>query len=884
MPGSITGSTTSLDAASIGIAGTVAAATQLSLTADTIDETGTIITSLLTGSTTGSASLIGANQIAALGDFSAAGFTLNDTPDLAVTGTVDGGASVTITDAGALTVPGSITGSATSLTGASIGIGGTVSAPTQLALTATAGAIDEAGTIATALLTGSATGSAALIGLNQVAALGDFSAANFALNDTPDLAVTGTVDGGANVTITDAGTLSVPGSITGSTTSLTGAALSLGGAVTASTQLTLTATAGAIDEAGTIVTALLTGSATGSASLVGANQIAALGDFAAAGFTLNDTPNLAVTGTVDGGATVTIADTGALTVPGSITGSTTSLTGASIGIGGTVTAPTQLTLAATAGAIDETGTIITSLLTGSATGSASLIGSNQVAALGDFSAANFALNDIPDLAVTGTVDGGATVAITDAGTLSVAGSITGSTTSLTGAALSLGGTVTAPTQLTLTATAGAIDESGTIITALLTGSATGSASLIGSNQIAALGDFTAAGFILDDTPNLAVTGTIDGGTSVAITDTGALTVPGSITGSTTSLDATSIGIAGTVAAATELTLTAGTIDETGTIITSLLTGSTTGSAALIGSNQIAALGDFSAAGFTLNDTPDLAVTGTVDGGASVTITDAGALTVPGSITGSTTSLTGASIGIGGTVTAPTQLTLTATAGAIDETGTIVTALLTGSATGSAALIGLNQVAALGDFSAAGFTLNDTPDLAVTGTVDGGASVTITDAGALTVPGSIAGTTTSLTGASISIGGTVTAPTQLTLTATAGAINETGRIATALLTGSATGSASLAGSNKIAALGDFSAANFALNDIPDLAVTGTVDGGATVTITDAGTLSVAGSITGSTTSLTGAALSLGGTVTAPTQLTLTATAARSTRVERSSRRC
>ncbi len=113
--------------------------------------------------------------------------------------------------------------------------------------------------------------------------------------------------------------------------------------------------------------------------------------------------------------------------------------------------------------------------------------------------------------MTGTVDGGATVAITDAGTLSVAGSITGSTTSLTGAALSIGGTVTAPTQLTLTATAGAIDESGTIITPLLTGSATGSASLIGSNQIAALGDFTAAGFILNDTLDLAVTGAVDGG-------------------------------------------------------------------------------------------------------------------------------------------------------------------------------------------------------------------------------------------------------------------------------------------------------------------------------------------------------------------------------------
>ncbi|MEJ0046318.1 MAG: hypothetical protein WDN04_09460 [Rhodospirillales bacterium] len=192
-------------------------------------------------------------------------------------------------------------------------------------------------------------------------------------------------------------------------------------------------------------------------------------------------------------------------------------------------------------------------------------------------------------------------------------------------------------------------------------------------------------------------------------------------------------------------------------MTALLTGSATASAAFTGSNRIADLGNFTAAGFTLDDTPDLAVTGTVNGGATVTITDAGALSVPGSITGSITSLTGATISIGGTVTAPTHLTLAATAGTIDENGTIVTALLTGSATGSASLLGLNQIAALGNFTSAGFSLKDTPNLAVTGTVDGGATVTITDTGALSVPGSITGGTTNLTGASIGIGGTVTAP-------------------------------------------------------------------------------------------------------------------------------
>src|SRR6185295_15903720 len=123
------------------------------------------------------------------------------------------------------------------------------------------------------------------------------------------------------------------------------------------------------------------------------------------------------------------------------------------------------------------------------------------------------------------------------------------------------------------------------------------------------------------------------------------------------------------------------------------------------------------------------------------------------------------IDIPGAVSGPTSITLKSS-GAITESGSLSTALLTGSAGTSASLTGTNTIAALGDFTATtGFTLVNTPDLSVTGTVGGGTGVTITDAGALTVGGSISGGTVGLTAASIAIPGAVSGPTSVTLKST-----------------------------------------------------------------------------------------------------------------------
>ncbi|MEJ0046321.1 MAG: hypothetical protein WDN04_09475 [Rhodospirillales bacterium] len=330
---------------------------------------------------------------------------------------------------------------------------------------------------------------------------------------------------------------------------------------------------------------------------------------------------------------------------------------------------------------------------------------------------------------------------------------------------------------------------------MLTGSTTGAASFTGSNRIAALGNFAAASFTLKDTPDLAVTGTVNGGTSISITDAAALAIPGTLIADTTSLTASSIA-------------------ESGSIQTGLLIGTTTGAASFSGSNQIANLGNFSAVGLTLNDAPDLAVTGTVNGGTSVAITDAGNLTVNGSVSGATTILEAAAIDIPGTVVAPGSLTLTATSGNIGETGSIQAGLLTGSTNGLASFVGSNQIAQLGDFGSATLVLDDQRDLAITGAVHPGGSntinqVSINDQGNLSLSGSIDASAVSLIAATFS---------------------ETGSMTASTLTGTIAGGASFAGTNNIATLQRFDAGTGALlfDDAASLSVVGAVTAAGEVT--------------------------------------------------------
>jgi hypothetical protein len=89
------------------------------------------------------------------------------------------------------------------------------------------------------------------------------------------------------------------------------------------------------------------------------------------------------------------------------------------------------------------------------------------------------------------------------------------------------------------------------------------------------------------------------------------------------------------------------------------------------------------------------------------------------VTGDTVSIDAtASINIAGTVQGANSVNLVSDSGSITEPGTLIAALLTGSAAGDAALTGTstsNQVARLGSFTSAGtLTLNDGVGLTITG--------------------------------------------------------------------------------------------------------------------------------------------------------------------------
>ncbi len=315
-------------AATIGIPGLLsdggAGTTSLVANAGTIGETGTLIAGTLTGSATKgaalqTASLIGTgNRIATLGSFEASGFTLDDGAGLVVAGPLIVGGSATIVDAGALLVSGTIAppsgvnAIAVGLTAATLDIPGSMSdgGAGTTNLVANAGTIAVGGSLISGTLSGSATGAADLSsGNNQISTVSNFTASGFTLDDAADLAITGHVSGGSNVTLVDTRTITVAQS----------------GVVTGNT---LDVTAAAIAETGALVTDRLTGSTAGDASLTGngaSNKVAQIAGFSSGGtLTLDDGADLTIraqlaapTIIVDTGAnTLTLADRAVITTGG----------------------------------------------------------------------------------------------------------------------------------------------------------------------------------------------------------------------------------------------------------------------------------------------------------------------------------------------------------------------------------------------------------------------------------------------------------------------------------------------------------------------------------------------------------------------------------------
>ena len=865
VPGAITGASSTLTGGSIGIAGTLNVTDTASLTANAtaISETGVLTAATLAGQAATAANFAGVNTVSALADFSTGtGFTLaSNVGALTVAGAVSGGTGAVVIHDGtnALLIPGTITGAAATLTGGSIGIAGTLAVTNAASLTANATEIDETGALDAAKLTGSTVTSASFTGSNSLPTLGAFTTGSgFSLNDNIALIVTGAVSGGTGAVAINYGSnaLLVPGTITGAAATLTGGSIGIAGTLDVTGTALLTANVAGISETGTLHAATLTGSAATAASFTGSNTIPTLAAFSTgSGFTLSDATVLTVTGAVAGGTGAVTIDNGgnALLLPGTITGAAATLIGGSIGMTGTLNVTNTASLTANAAGISETGELDAAILTGSAVTTAGFTGSNTIPTLAAFTTGSgFTLNDGSALIVTSLVGGGSGAVVLNDGSnsLLVAGTITGAAGTLVGGSIGIAGALNVANTALLTANATAITETGLLDAATLTGSAVTTAGFTGSNSIPTLAAFaTGTGFTLNDGSDLTVSGAVSGGTGAVTIDDGsnALSIPGSITAASATLSGGSIGITGlvNVPGLATFTATSGAITDTGILDAGTLTGSAATNSSFTGNNSISTLSNFT--DFMLIDGTALTVAGVITAGTGPVIIDDGrnALTITGAITGGSATFSAGSILIAGTLAVANTAFLTAATGDITETGVLDAGTLAGSAATTAGFTGSNAIGTLANLAAPGsITLADTAPLVISGLVTTGGSFTL-DAGAnaIAIPGQIIAGSATVSSGSIGIAGGLSVAGTTSLTAANGSISETGALAAALLTGSAATNASFAGNNSIAALGSFTAAagSLTIADVNDLSVSGSLLADS-ISITSAGSLTVAGNMT------------------------------------------
>lgn len=747
------------------------------------------------------------NSIGILGDFNGNGFSLKNAGALAVNGNVDGGtdaASVT-TGTGSLNVgtTGSISGASVQLSGyGSVGIAGVVNSgagTTTLVSSTDSIAETGSGSITAGTLAGNAAGAINLLGTNHLDNVGNLAAGTaLSLNNAKELNITGTVTAanGAVAIATTAGALNVAadGSVSnaGAAISLDGhSALSIAGTVDSGAGSTTLTSAGAIDGSGIVKAGQLSGTSGGATALTGANRVGILGGFTTGGdFSFTQAGSLAIDHAISahgGAGNVTLTTTGAgsdLTLISSIEGATVSLKA-----GGALTQTTGLIHAAT--------------LSGQSSGNTTLTGANQVGALGAFtSGGNFSFNNVGSLTLNSTLSAhGGTGQVT----LSASGA---------GANLILATDLSA-SGLVLTA-GGAIRQTGGILTAdTLTGTSIGETQLGRNNKIRTLNAFSAASFALVNAQALTVTGPVatGGNGDISLTTlSGALQVKTALGGGVVTLDsATDLQLTQALTGATVNLRSGGNIgqDASAIVTANTLIGASAGSTQLGGANKINALGNFDANGFALSNTQALTVTGVVNGGASAALTTTqGGLQIDGTVSGTKVALHSAGAIAKG-------------AAAVLSAGT-----LSGSSVGTTTLDGINHVATLGDFTAAGFSLKNADALVVSGAVDGGNLAQFETTGNLAINGAISGTTVALNStAAISQGAS-------------------GRITATTLSGRSTGATALTGANRIDTLGGFNANGFSLSNGKALTVAGPVNGGGTTTLgTTAGDLAINGLVYG-----------------------------------------
>ncbi len=491
-------------------------------------------------------------------------------------------------------------------------------------------------------------------------------------------------------------------------------------------------------KSGSINAQLLTGPSAGltiatatDATLTGANNVAQISQFNVSGnLIFRNQADLLVSGSLTAG-TVAAPDPRNIGAIGLIVGGNLVLGSAAspaVLNAGTIGLSVTGTISQPAGAL--VAGLLNDLRQPGAPPAASLIhldGSNTITAIGEFSARQgLSFTDTVPLAVLGTITAGGVLApaVANGATLqlSVAGGLSVGTSGLPGA-LNAGTVIMQPT--------GAITEPNGAVTAnLLLLPAAGQAvarstviDLSGNNAIAALGGINATG---DVSINSRVAMTVSGPITLGLPS-----LPNAANANTLTLaSAGDLTIGAPLAAGTISLLAAGTISQTGGIITAnRLTGPAAGlaqsSAAAVtleAANSVIELGAFTTTGnFSLVDAVPLTVTGAVAAGAnSATLRLASAGPI--------------AIGSGNqqaVVSGATVALLTASAISETSASSIVTNLLIGpnsgaapAALGSVNLAGANAIASLSSFTTSGdFLLLNGVSMSVAGTIAAGGATT-----------------------------------------------------------------------------------------------------------------------------------------------------------------
>ncbi len=520
---------------------------------------------------------------------------------------------VLVNDAGPLSVTGGLTGANITLDAAGLTFASDVATPGLLALASSGGVAQTAGTISAATLSsdGGTIAGGVDIGLpgNAVQTISGFAA-------------------GGDVSLADAGTLSVAGPLSAANITLSAAGIAVDGGITTGV-LQLASSAGVSEGAAGQVTAatLTTGGATiaGDAVLnTAGNRVGTLGGFAVTGgLTLNNATDLTLAGPVTLGGTLALLDTGNITQTG----------------GGIMAA--ALT--------SDGGTIGGNALFGAA--------GNAIPVLGAFAAGgDVLLNDTGALNLAGNISAGNMLGL-DAG-----GAITQGSGIVSAALLNASGTALTLPDANVIGALGSVTTSGDI-------------SAAGVNGIA--GPVSANNATLSTTGNFTQTGDARISNALYVTAGGNVSQnAGSVSAQTATISAGgSMSLSGTTAIANEVDLIAASsiTHAAGSLSAATLVGSAGTLASFGAYTNIGTLGSFIMHDslFALANAGPLTIVGPVVAN-TVTITAQGPVTLAGSATGGLF-ITGTIAS--STTTAPSPLdsviSSTGSAAAIQQTGTFL---------------------------------------------------------------------------------------------------------------------------------------------------------------------------------------------------------------------